>query len=214
MNSILSKRQWFLLAVVVLLSCGHRGGQTQNIDELPVGGSCEGCEAIYEYDDVRLDNRDTLPGYFKNDQRLHLSGTVYDTEDKPAANVLLYLYHTDNSGRYTASEGATGWARKHGALRSWLKTDSTGQYHLYTGMPGAYPSGIEPPHIHIVVKQPGYSEYYIDGVVFEKDFGTTSRFSYDGSGRGGSGLVALQTSDSISYEAVRDIFLEKNIPGF
>jgi protocatechuate 3,4-dioxygenase beta subunit len=75
--------------------------------------------------------------------RISVSGQVLQPDGKtPAAGVTMYVYHTDNTGRY-APPGVRG-AR----LQAWLKTDAQGRYEFTTIRPGMYPDGSEPAHIH------------------------------------------------------------------
>ena len=121
-------------------------------DSIIVGGGCEGCEAIYE-SPVAFENLtwiDTLPDYFEAGPKLMISGIVYKADGKtPAANVVLYVYHTDQTGHYTQKENKTGWGKRHGYIRGWMKTNLKGEYKFYTLRPAPYPSrGIR--HIFIL----------------------------------------------------------------
>ena len=99
-------------------------GNSQNDNNL-VGGPCEGCEAIYEYGNAELKAVDTFPGFNKSKNKIKISGTVYEKDgETPAKNVILYIYHTDASGRYPTKPSSKGWGKRHGYLRSWLKTDN------------------------------------------------------------------------------------------
>ena len=63
-----------------------------------------------------------MPGFTGKGLPLKITGTVYQPDGKtPAPNVILYFYQTDHQGIYSPVKGATGWARKHGAIREWLK---------------------------------------------------------------------------------------------
>ena len=85
-----------------------------------VGGGCEGCEAIYEqapsFD--QLNSVDTLPDFNEPGPKIEVSGIVYQRDQKtPAKDVVIYIYHTDQGGRYTAKAGQTGWAKRNGYIR-------------------------------------------------------------------------------------------------
>ncbi len=116
-----------------------------------VGGSCEGCEAIYESPITlgKLSWIDTLPDFNDNGPRLEISGTIYQRDGKtPAKDVVLYIYHTDQTGQYPTKGNATGWGKRHGYIRGWIKTNEKGQYKFYTLLPAAYPGRLDPAHIH------------------------------------------------------------------
>ena len=104
-----------------------------------------------------------------------------------------------------------GWARRHGYIRGWVKTDADGKYTFYTFRPVAYPNGREPEHIHITVKEPNKNEYYIDAFMFEDDPLLTSSARRSLPNRGGSGIV-LPTVKKGILTVERDIILGLNIP--
>lgn len=177
--------------------------------EQTVGGPCEGCEAIYEYGDRILSSTDTLPEYQETEPKIHLSGTVFQNDGiSPAANVIVYIYHTNREGIYPAREGDTGWGRRHGYFRGWAQTDADGRYEFFTFRPGAYPQRSTPEHIHITIKDPDHNEYYIDSVQFDDDPLLTDDERAQCKNRGGSGIVEIHAG-----EARRDIVLGRNIPG-
>ncbi len=125
----------FLLIVMGLISCN---GQSSKI----VGGGCEGCEAIYEYGDKKLRVTDTLPDFQKTEPKLKITGTVFQKDGtSPAANVILYIYHTNRKGYYATKGNEKGWAKRHGFIRGWVKTGKDGRYTFYTFRPAAYPEG-------------------------------------------------------------------------
>ncbi len=197
----------YLLVVFGLASCN---AQTLKI----VGGGCEGCEAIYEYGDKKLTPTDTLPEYENNEPKLKITGTVFKNDGKtPAENVILYIYHTNRNGIYETKGDETGWAKRHGFIRGWVKTDKNGQYTFYTFRPGAYPDGSEPEHIHLTVKEPNKNEYYLDDYLFEDDLLLTQQTRKKLKNRGGSGIMKPKVKNGI-LAIERNITLGKNIPNY
>ncbi len=179
-----------------------------------VGGPCEGCEAIFEYGDKELLPTDTLPEFDQTEPKLILTGTVFKKDGKtPAENVILYIYQTDRNGIYATKGNEQGWAKRHGYIRGWIKTDKTGKYTFFTFRPGAYPKGIEPEHIHITVKEPNKNEYYLDEFVFYDDPLLTQEEKENLEKRGGSGIVRPKLKDGI-LTSNRDIILGLNIPNY
>ena len=182
-----------------------------------VGGNCEGCEAIYESPLAfeKLNSTDTLPDFNEKGQKINISGIVYQKDGKtPAKDVVLYVYHTDQTGRYTPSPGATGWQSRHGRIRGWMKTDRNCFYQFYTLEPASYPNSNIPRHIHITIKEPDKNEYYIDEFLFDDDpFLTPSERSKQEK-RGGDGIVKLTTQSNNLSRAIRNIYLGRNIPDY
>ena len=194
-----------------LTSCA---AQNENRPERKVGGPCEGCEALLEYEDPGLDAVDTLPLFEENEPKLKITGTVFKEDGRtPAPEVILYIYHTNREGLYQAEEISNGWGQRHGRLRGWVKTDAQGQYTFYTFRPGAYPNGQEPEHIHFTVKEPTTVPYYIESVQFDDDPLLTEDQRSRLRSRGGSGITSPAKEGGILV-VQRDIILGMNIPDY
>ncbi len=193
--------------ITVCISC-HGQEPTK---EIPVGGPCEGCEAIYEYGNKSLTNRDTLPDYEHSGKKIIIRGTVYMADGHtPASDVLIYIYHTDENGIYPVLKSSAGWEKRHGYLRGWAKTNKDGKFTFFTHRPAPYPGRTEPAHIHVTVKEPGFKEYYLDSYHFTDDpLMTTDRIEQL-SDYGGSGLVT-PVQEGKHMVLNRDLFLGKNI---
>lgn len=211
-----------LIAVPFLLfsihvACSQRA-PTHN-DELPieknVGGGCEGCEAVHEYGSRKLNAVDTLPDFNSPDPKMLISGTIYHSDGKtPAQDVILYIYHTDQSGVYPLRGDEKAWAKRHGYIRGWIRTGPDGKYAFYTLRPGAYPGGQNPAHIHPVIKERGYKAYWIDEYLFADDPILSKHERENQPGRGGSGIIQPVKDDNGMQIATRDIILGLNIPGY
>ncbi|GAB5525337.1 MAG: hypothetical protein Roseis2KO_32090 [Roseivirga sp.] len=180
-----------------------------------IGGPCEGCEAIFEYGNQKLDATDTLPEFTSHPNKMLITGTVYQRNGvTPAAGVIIYAYQTNEKGVYPTKGDESGWARRHGYLRAWVKTDSKGQYAFYTFKPASYPSRTEPAHVHLIVKEPGKNEYWLDSIEFDDDPLLTAAARNKKRKRGGSGIVRLSKQSNGHLLCQRDIILGKNIPGY
>jgi len=97
---------------------------------------------------------DTIPG-----KKIKVTGTVKDTNGKPVAGALVYLYHTDSRGWYAADaphvlqyEGDI----RHARLFGYIKTDKNGMFELHTIKPAGYPKSDLPAHIHVHVSANGH----------------------------------------------------------
>lgn len=210
-----------LISTVILiatnLSCAQKSEVSKKTDKA-VGGGCEGCEAIYEYGSKVLTSVDTLPDFHEPGPKMEVSGTIYKKDGKtPAKDVILYIYHTDQTGEYTTKGNEKGWGKRHGYIRGWIKTNADGKYKFYTLRPGAYPGRQNPEHIHPTIKEPGYKEYWIDEYLFEDDPIFASLAKKEKShlqGRGGNGVLKV-TKDNKGMQIVkRDIILGLNVPGY
>jgi protocatechuate 3,4-dioxygenase beta subunit len=195
-----------------LISCGQ-SDQPKSTDKR-VGGGCEGCEAVYETPVPfnKLSHIDTLPDYFEQGPKLVVSGVVYKADGiTPAPNVVIYVYHTDQEGLY--SKGTTGWGKRHGYIRGWMRTNARGEYIFYTLIPASYPNSDAEKHIHPTIKEEGFTEYYIDEYTFDNDKLLNGEKRKRMQLRGGNGVLVTELKDGIYY-ATRNIYLGRNIPGY
>ena len=202
-----------LLLSAVISACN---AQSSSTNERIVGGPCEDCEALLDYQMLSIQPAasTTLPGFIENEPKIKITGTVFHSDGKtPASKVLLYVYHVDRDGIYQASDQPVGWEKRHGQHRAWLETDENGQYTFYTFRPAAYPEVGEPEHIHIYVKEPTTAPYYIDSFLFEDDPLLTREIIDREKRRGGSGIVKLTEEEGV-LTANRDIILGLNIPNY
>lgn len=196
----------------LLLFCTHLcvGQATKEKTQYQAFGRCDGCEGMFEYGDRMLQPIDTLPDFKKHEPKLKVTGVIYNPDGKtPAADVIMYVYQTNPEGKYPIKGDEEGWAKRHGYIRGWIKTDSSGKYTFYTFQPGSYGSG--PAHIHAVVLEPNGKYYYIDDYNFEGDPYLSKE--NENKNEGGSGLVKLRRAGNILL-ADRNIILGLNIPGY
>jgi len=172
---------------------------------------CEGCEAINERSHDGLTWEATIPPAGEPGERLVLSGRVFGPDGRtPAPNVVVYAYHTNAAGVYPPPANAsTEWARRHGYLRGWVVTNARGEYRFTTIRAGTYPSRADPAHIHMIVKEPGRQEYWIDEVVFTDDPLVDARYRARVENRGGSGIVTPARDARGAWQVRRDIILER-----
>ncbi|WP_420150820.1 intradiol ring-cleavage dioxygenase [Spirosoma sp.] len=182
-----------------------------------VGGPCEGCEAIHESPVPfnKLEAVVKLPdATWDGKKPLGINGVVYKADGKtPAPNVIIYVYHTDQTGHYTTKADAKGWEKRHGSIRGWMRTNEKGEYKFVTLRPAPYPGHSDPAHIHVTIKEPGLPEYYIDEYVFDDDPLLTPEKQQKLDNRGGSGILKLKDVGNM-YKTERHIYLGKNIPNY
>jgi protocatechuate 3,4-dioxygenase, beta subunit len=215
---IICMKQFLLLAICLAVSTLHSCAQSNHSKstDKKVGGGCEGCEAIYEspVPFEKLEPMVWLPDWNEKGQKLAVNGTVYKADGKtPAEGVIIYIYHTDQAGIYPKKGNEEGWAKRHGYLRGWMKTDKNGFYKFFTLRPASYPNSKNPAHIHITIKEPGKQEYWIDDFLFDDDPLLTEDQRKHIQNRGGSGILQTKPAENI-LKAERNIYLGKNIPNY
>ncbi len=199
-----------MITVFTYASCGQsQSGQH-------VGGSCEGCEAIFEspVDFKDLKSVVTLPDFSDPGPKLEISGIVYNRDGKtPAKDVVIYVYHTDQKGIYPTKGNEKGWGKRHGYIRGWVKTDKNGFYQIFTLRPASYPNRKDPAHIHVTVKEPDKNEYWIDEFLFSDD-PLLKNEPHLNRERGGNGILEVQPAEKGISHATRHIFLGLNVPDY
>jgi protocatechuate 3,4-dioxygenase beta subunit len=203
-----------VILIIFFQSFVNSQDQNENNFRL-VGGPCEGCEAVFEYGDRVLSAIDTLPDFNNEGPRLKITGTIYQPDGKtPAKDVILYIYHTDQNGVYPTHENGTGWAKRHGYIRGWIKTGSDGNYTFFTLKPGTYPARSAPAHIHPIILEPDGKYYWIEEYLFEGDPLLTEDELTKSSPRGGStGILSLKNQGNL-WIGERDIILGKDINNY
>ena len=179
--------------------------------------TCEDCKGLYEYPQSRqLISTDTLQVYREGcANKMIVTGTVFQSDDRtPAPGVIIYIYHTNEKGKYPTKGNEAGMAKEHGYNRGWIKTGEDGKYSFVTCKPGHYPSGRDAAHIHVIVKEPNKTEYWIGDYLFEGDPQLTEKRIEMMKDRGGSGVITLTKNERGELLCYRDIYLGKNIPEY
>ena len=172
---------------------------------------CEWCGKADAPPDERLTWRAQIAHDDEPGERIVLRGRVFMPDgETPAPDVLVYAYQTDATGVYPMRGGETGNARRHGALRAWLRTDSEGRYEIRTIKPAPYPSRTEPAHIHVTLTARGGDEHWIDDFWFEGDPLITDRMRARTQDTGRfSGIIRLETNEQGERAAQRDLRLRR-----
>ncbi len=215
----LNKLLLLLSFLITLNSCGQNSSakQTKNDKaDIKVGGNCEGCEAIYEspVPFEQLNEVDTFPNFNDAGPKVEISGIIFKADGKtPAPGVILYIYHTDQKGIYATKGNEKGWAKRHGYLRGWIKTNDKGEYKIYTLVPASYPNSNNPKHIHPIIKEPGFTEYWIDEFVFDDDPLLPKNERNRTNPVGGGGVLKTEIKDGM-LRATRNIILGLNVSGY
>ncbi len=207
-----------LITLITFSGCSQSNSQNNKSTKMHVGGSCEGCEAIYEspVPFEKLNNLCCLPDWNETGTRLAVNGVVYKPDGTPAPDVIIYIYHTDQTGHYATKGNETGWGKRHGYIRGWMKTNEKGEYKFFTLKPAAYPGRKDPAHIHVMIKEQDKNEYWIDEYLFDNDTLLTNNKRKGLENRGGSGILPVSSYyiGRKSLKSERNIYLGKNIPDY
>lgn len=158
-----------LLLVFVLVSLAFHKLSAQDasnvIEEIPFDYLNR--SPIYDYDLNTLSNVDTIPTYSSQENKLKISGTIYQSDGvTPAKDVILFIWHQDQDGYFDMK---TKNDKRYVNNRGWIKTDADGKYTFYTFVPGSYPHSREKRIIHAEIKEAGKPEYAIPAWLFDDD---------------------------------------------
>jgi protocatechuate 3,4-dioxygenase beta subunit len=201
---------------IVFCHCGQTQSNAPSSKDKAVGGPCDGCDMMYEGMPApeKISNTVSIAGENEPGERMTLQGMMYRKDGKtPAANVILYLYHTDAKGLYSRTDTQTDGLR-HGHLRGWVKTDAQGRFTIHSIRPAAYPGRTIPEHIHILVKEPGLTRYWIDEVWFADDTIITPKMKAAAEKRGGDLLIPLVKNAQGQWEGRLVITAGLHVPGY
>lgn len=125
--------------------------------------------------------RAVLAGPNEPGEPLEVAGAVYEADGRtPASGVRLVVYHADSRGFY--SEG--GQDRDKARLSAELVTGADGRYSFRTIVPGYYPGGGTPRHIHFQIatrdgRRASTELRFADDPVLEKSLRVRAREAVD-----------------------------------
>jgi protocatechuate 3,4-dioxygenase beta subunit len=144
----------------------------------------------------------TSPG--EAGEPLHISGTIFQPDGKPANGIVLFIFHTDATGYYNEKDDAS-----HPRLQGGMKTGPDGRYDFRTIKPAPYPHRTTPAHIHAHLYGPQYSERSIDDYWFEGDpFITAQELARVKSQGDVPAIVSLKRDGEGVWKGVRDITIK------
>lgn len=216
----MKKRNCLLTSLMLVLfySCNSQTERREQIvttDSEIVGGPCESCDIMYVGMPEKISSEHTGPGWNEDAQKLLLTGRVMEPDGKtPAANVIVYYWHTGPGGLYNSDATSLAAAKRHGRYRGWVKTDSTGVYTIRTSRPGAYPNEVIPQHIHLLIKEPDLNNMYYADLYFDDDPLYLPHQKKNGrDDRAGSEVLRVVTKDNVQA-AEHNIILGMNIPNY
>ena len=177
--------------------------------------ACEDCELLFEGMPANPGPSARIAGTDEVGESLRIEGVIYQPDGKtPAPGIILYVYQTDHTGRYTPGPNQIH-ARRHGHLRGWAQSDERGRYAIQTIRPASYPNSKNPQHIHPIIFEPTANRYYwIDEFLFDDDPLLSREEKNRQPQRGGGGILTLKKGERGGWTGRRDIILGKNIPNY
>lgn len=180
-----------------------------------IGGGCEGCELMYVGMPAEIPAQCTTRGWDTGKQKLVVAGKVLQQDNQtPAANVIIYFWHTDDQGLYASNEQTPAQVKPHGSLRGWVKSDQNGEYTIRTSRPAAYPNDSIPEHIHLSIKEPDLDQEYYADLYFEDDpLYPMHEKKYGRLNRAGNELLKVESEGAVQ-RAGHTIVLGLNIPNY
>ena len=96
---------------------------------------------------------------------LVLQGRIVKADGSPAANAIVFAYHTDRTGLYDRREaGPHSWR-----LKGWARAGQDGRFTFETMRPGSYPDSKNPAHVHFTAFLPSGERYHAGEVQFAND---------------------------------------------
>jgi protocatechuate 3,4-dioxygenase beta subunit len=96
---------------------------------------------------------------------LVLHGRIVKSDGSPAANAIVFAYHTDRTGLYDRREaGPHSWR-----LKGWARAADDGRFTFETIRPGSYPDSKNPAHVHFAAFLPTGERYSVGEVQFGND---------------------------------------------
>lgn len=217
MDSLIENRRDFLknasmaaLAFPFLVSC--QGGTSAQVAESEILKRIRqntrplGAEGMGAIDfPLNVGAKTVLSNETDKGDPIKIRGIVYKADGKtPAANTLIYLYHTDFEGYY----GRSSNEHKHGRYRGWMLTNKDGSYAFNTIKPAPYPVNRFAAHIHMTVTTETAREDWIDSILFEGDKLISAQERQSAGKRGGyNPILTLTKGDGGLLYGTRDIRL-------
>ena len=186
----------FLAFAVVAFRAGSQDARPTYPPTLGGGAACGSC---IEPANVSWKTVVTSPG--EPGEPLHISGTIFQPDGKPANGIVLFIFHTDATGYYNEKDDPS-----HPRLKGWMKTGPDGRYEFRTVKPAPYPHRTTPAHIHAHLYGPDYSERSIDDYWFEGDpFITPKELAHWRKEGEEPAIVRLKRDGEGVWQGVRDI---------
>ena len=202
------KPMLFLALVVAATRCGTNPAAPY--DAIDSSAAVAGGASVAVHRESTSRSEAVIAGPDEPGERMEVRGTVFEPDGAtPAANIVVYVYHTDASGLYQRKAGDPP------RLRAWLLTDAQGRYAYRTIRPASYPKSTIPAHVHTQMwgayfpRQSGTALEFADDPYLEPEHFEASRRL----GRFG-GIVTPTRGDDGVWRATHDLRLERELEEF
>ena len=94
-----------------------------------------------------------------------LQGRIVKADGTPAADTIVFAYHTDRAGLYDyRGAAAHSWR-----LKGWARADSDGRFTFQSIRPGPYPGRRSPAHVHFTAFTRSGERFHAGEIRFEND---------------------------------------------
>ena len=211
----------FIATLNFLTDCNGQTKTESNQNEIKtdknklIGGGCDDCELMCVGMPKVISSEHISNGWDEGKQKLILTGKVFQLDGRtPASDVVIYYWHTDDSGLYSSNDQTPKQAKEHGKLRGWVKSDKSGNYKIKTSRPDAYPNDNIPQHIHLSIKEPDIiNEYYADLYFDDDPLYLKHKKKYGKLDRAGTEILRIVLDGNIQI-AEHNIVLGLNIPDY
>lgn len=122
---------------------------------------------IFDYAENTITKLDTVPDYNLKENKLKITGTIYQSDGvTPAKDVLLYIEQPNEHGDFDLREKNDERYVHH---RAWVRTDADGQYTIYTFVPGNDRRYNQPQQIFPLIKEASSAAYPLETFLFDED---------------------------------------------
>jgi len=122
---------------------------------------------VFDYGEAKFNNVDTIPDFQSQNQKLKITGTIYEDDGvTPAKDVLFYIEQADAYGDFDLRYKND---RRYVYHSAWVKTAKDGRYTFYAFMPGNDRRYNQLKQIFPIIKTSKGEVYVLDSFLFEDD---------------------------------------------
>lgn len=161
--------------------------------------------ALFDRAEAQLTNTDTIPDYRSKENKLKLTGVVYQSDGiTPAKDVIIYIEQPNENGDFDLRRAGEEEYVFH---RSWIKTDADGKYTFYTFKPGNDRRYNQMQQIFPVIKEPTKDEVQLQSLLFNDDYLLTKRCRKRLAKKGETARILNTKTENGMLVAQKDIIL-------